>query len=77
MLLSQLLDLRSLHEALVAPDADDWHNAMDRKMENLHAHNVYELVPRASGARTIRLSWVLHQKFKNSTFDKNKVCLVA
>ena len=77
MLLSQLLDLCSLCKALAAPDANDWHNAMDCKMENLHAHDVYELVPHASGACTICLSWVLHWKFKNGTFDKNKVHLVA
>ena len=77
MLLSQLLDPRSLCEALAAPDTDDWHDAMDREMENLRAHDIYELVLRASGAHTIRLSWVLHQKFKNGTFDKNKACLVA
>ena len=77
MLLSQLLDLHSLHEALAAPDANDWRNAMDCEMENLHAHDVYELVPRVSGARTICLGWVLHQKFKNGTFDKNKARLVA
>ena len=77
MLLSQLLDLHSLCKVLAAPDADDWHNAMDCKMENLHAHDVYELVPCASGACTIRLGWVLHRKFKNGTFDKNKVHLVA
>ena len=77
MLLSQLLDLRSLHKALAAPDADDWHNTMDCKMENLRAHDIYELVLHVSGARTIRLSWVLHWKFKNGTFDKNKARLVA
>ena len=77
MLLSQLPDPRSLREALAAPDADDWRDAMDREMENLRAHDVYELVPRASGARTIRLGWVLHRKFKNGTFDKNKARLVA
>ena len=77
MLLSQLPDPCSLRKALAAPDADDWHNAMVCKMENLHAHDVYELVLRAPGARTIRLGWVLHWKFKNGTFDKNKARLVA
>ena len=77
MLLSQLPDLRSLCKALAAPDANNWHDAMDCEMENLHAHDVYELVPCVSGARTICLSWVLHWKFKNGTFDKNKVHLVA
>ena len=77
MLLSQLPDPRSLREALAVPDADNWRDAMGCEMENLRAHDVYELVPRASGARTIRLGWVLHRKFKNGTFDKNKVRLVA
>ena len=77
MLLSQLPDPHSLREALAAPDADDWCDAMDCKMENLRAHDVYELVLHASGAHTICLSWVLHWKFKNGTFDKNKVCLVT
>ena len=77
MLLSQLLDPHSLCEALAVPDADDWHDVMDCEMENLCAHNVYELVPCASGAHTIRLSWVLHWKFQNSTFNKNKVRLVT
>ena len=77
MLLSQLPDPHSLCEVLVAPDTNDWCDMMDHKMENLHAHNVYELVPHASGACTIRLGWVLHQKFKNSTFDRNKAHLVT
>ena len=30
-----------------APDADQWKEAMDREMENLKSHDVYELVPYA------------------------------
>ena len=75
MLLLQLPDPRSLREALAAPDADNWCDTMDCKMENLHAHDVYELVPRASGAHTIRLSWVLHRKFKNAPSIKTKCVL--
>ena len=77
MLLSQLPDPHSLCKVLVVPDPDDWHNVMDCKMENLHAHDIYELVPCVSGAHTIRLGWVLHWKFKNGTFDKNKAHLVT
>jgi hypothetical protein len=50
--------------------------AMDKEMTNPESHNVYELVPRASGTRTLRLGWV-HQKFKNSIFEKNKAMLVV
>jgi hypothetical protein len=46
-------------------------------MENLKAHDVYELVPRTRDMRTLGLGWVLHRKFKNGVFEKNKGCLVA
>ena len=50
---------------------------MDCEMENLRSHDVFDLVPRASGMRTLRLGWVLHRKFKNRLFDKNKARIVA
>ena len=68
--LSQLPDPRSVREAMAAPDVEGWRDA-------LKSHDVYELVPRTSGMRTLRLGWVLHRKFKNRVFDKNKGSLVA
>ena len=50
---------------------------MDQEMENIKSHNVCELVPRMPGMRTLRLGWVLHRKFKNGVFEKNKGRLVA
>ena len=50
---------------------------MDRQMQNLKSHDVYELVPRTSGMWTLQLGWVPHRKFKNGVFDKNKGKLVA
>ena len=44
----------NVREAMAAPEA------MDREMENLRSHDMYELVPRAGGMRTLRLGWVLH-----------------
>ena len=75
--LSSLPDPRSVREAMAAPDADGWKDAMDREMENLRTHDVYEMVPRVPGMRTLRLRWVLHRKFKNGIFEKNKARLVA
>ena len=75
--LSQLPDPRSVCEAMVAPDAEGWRDAMDQEMENLKSHDVYELVPQVSGMRTLPLSWVLHRKFRNGVFEKNKGRLVA
>jgi hypothetical protein len=62
---------------MASPDADGWKAAMDQEMENLRSHGVYELVPRQPGMRTLRLGWVLHRKFRNGVFDKNKARLVA
>jgi len=50
---------------------------MDQEMQNLKAHDVYELVPHKSNMHTLRMGWVLHRKFKNGVFEKNKGRLVA
>ena len=50
---------------------------MDREMENLKSHDVYELVPRTNDIRTLKLAWVLHRKFKIGLFERNKGRLVA
>ena len=70
--LSQLPDPRSARKAMAAPDADGWKEAMDWEMKNLESHDIYDLVPHAPGMCTLCLGWVLHRKFKNSTFEKNK-----
>ena len=75
--LAQLLDPRNVHEAMVAPDAHKWKDAMGKEMANLTAHDVYELVPRKPGMRTLRLGWVLHREFKNGVFEKNEARLVV
>ena len=62
---------------MAAPDAEGWKEAMDQEMKDLKDHDVYELVPRATGIRTLRLGWVLHRKFKNGIFERNKGRLVA
>ena len=61
--LSQLPDLRSVHEAMATPDAEGWKDGMDREMKNFKSHDVYELVPHARGMQTLPLGWVLHRKF--------------
>jgi hypothetical protein len=57
---------------MASPDADGWKDAMDREMKTLKDHDVYELVPRTNGMRTLKLGWVLHRKFKNGIFEKKK-----
>ena len=62
---------------MAAPDADGSKDAMDRMIQNLKLLEVYELVPRTSGMRTLTLSWVIHRKLRNGVFEKNKGRLVA
>ena len=50
---------------------------MDKEMVNLRSHGVYELVPCVWGLRTLKLGWVLHRKFRNRVFDKNKARIAA
>jgi len=45
---------------------------MDQETENLKSHDVYELVPRMNGMRTLKLGWVFRRKFRNGVFEKNK-----
>src|SRR5258706_652941 len=75
--LLRMPDPRSVQEAMASPDAEGWCDAMDREMENIRLHNMYELVPHACDTQSIHLRWVLHCKFKNGTFDRNKARLVA
>jgi len=69
--LSQLPDPCSTRDATTSPDTDGWMGAMDQEMANLKSHDVYELVPRMDGMRTLKLGWVFHGKFKNGIFKKN------
>jgi len=62
---------------MASPDADGWKDAMHQEMANLKSQDVYELVPRMNGMRTLKLGWVFHRTFKNDVFEKNKARLVA
>ena len=75
--LSQLPDPCNVREAMAALDADEGKEAVDRKMEHLNSYDVYELVPRMKGMRTLKLGCVLHRKFKIVLFERNKGRLVA
>jgi hypothetical protein len=75
--LSELPGLRNVRDAMAAHNADGWKEAMNKEMASLKSHDIYELVPRVRGLRTLKLGWVLHQKFKNGVFNKNKARLVA
>jgi len=75
--LSQLPDPRSVREAMASPDADGWKDAMGQEMAKLKSPDVYELVPRMNGTRTLKLGGVFHRKFMNGVLEKNKGRIVA
>ena len=56
---------------------DGWTEGMDKVMQNSMLHGIYELVPHVPGMRTLRIGGVLHWKFKNGIFEKNKARLVT
>jgi hypothetical protein len=55
------------------PDADGWKDAMDREMDNLRLRDVYDLMPRVPGIRTLRLGWVLHRRFRNGFLRRTRL----
>jgi len=75
--LSHLPDPRSVREAMASPDADGWKDAMGQEMVKGKSHDVYELVPRMNGTRTLKLGGVFHRKFMDGVFEKNKGRLVV
>jgi len=46
---------------------------MDQEMANLKSHDVYELMPRMNGMRTLKLGRVLEGKFKNAFLRRIRV----
>ena len=50
---------------------------MDREMENLKSHNVYELVPRTNSNAPSNLDGYFTRSSKNGLFDGNKGRLVG
>ena len=58
--LSQLLDPRSVREAMVSPHADAQKGDMDQGIASFKFHDVCELVPRVNRMRTLKLGWVFH-----------------
>jgi len=54
VLLSRLTDPRNVPRQWRLPTPmDGWCDAMRKEMEKLQSHDVYELVPRAPGMRTL------------------------
>lgn len=59
-------------KALVAPDSQEFHKAMQSEIDDLLAKNVYELVDRPNHKRVLKGRWVLSRKYKDKELDRHK-----
>jgi hypothetical protein len=77
LLLAELPDPKSRVEAMAALDAEKWVEAEQQEIENLHNHNVYQLVPHKQSMRVLGTRFVYHQKFINGMYERHKARLVV
>ena len=65
-------------EALAAPDAEQWKQAMDEEMASLHANGTWVLEPLPAGVKAIPVKWVFKLKHDASgNIERYKARLVA
>ena len=65
-------------EALAAPDAEQWKQAMDEEMASLHANGTWVLEPLPVGVKPIPVKWVFKKKRDASgNIERYKARLVA
>ena len=70
-------DPQTMHEALNAPDAEDWTAAMDAEVNNTRRLSVSKEVLRPTDENFIAPRWVYRRKFESDTLIKYKAHLVA
>ena len=65
-------------EALAAPDAEQWKQAMDEEMASLHANGTWVLEPLPTGVKPIPVKWVYKiKRDANGNIERYKARLVA
>ena len=68
----------SYEEAIAAPDANPWPQAMKSEMDSIHQNQTWELVELPLGRESLLCKWVFRYKYvSNSNTPKYKVWLVA
>lgn len=66
-----------MHEAINAPDTEDWTAAMDAEVNNTRRPNVSKEVLRPADKNIIPPRWVFRRKFESDTLIKYRTHLVA
>lgn len=71
-------DPETLHEALSAPDKEEWKAAIQSELDSLEASKTWELVPRPKDRKVIKCKWVFRKKYdENGHPQRYKARLVA
>jgi hypothetical protein len=52
-------------EAMMGPDSEKWHGAMESKMQSMHDNQVWKLVDLIDGVRPISCKWGFKKKMNN------------
>ena len=78
MAANQPEDPRTYREAITGPDKEHWDKAMAEEFQSLNDHDVWEVVKRPKGRRTITSKWVYRIKYKSDgSVERYKARLVA
>ena len=72
-----MTDPQTVHDALNAPDANEWAAAMDLEITNMRHLGVFREVPRPHDKNIITPKWVFRRKFEDGILIKHKARLVA
>jgi hypothetical protein len=69
---------KTIVEAFVSPDADDWKEAVRSEMESILSNGTWELVDRPYVCKPMGYKWVFRKKLRpDGTIDKYKTRLMA
>jgi hypothetical protein len=69
---------KTIVEAFVSPDADDWKEAVCSEMESILSNGTWELVDRPYVCKPMGYKWVFRKKLRlDGTIDKYKTRLMA
>ncbi|CAL8155352.1 unnamed protein product [Prunus armeniaca] len=69
-------DPQTYSEAITAPDAPFWKEAIKNELESIMSNHVLELVDIPPGAKTLGCKWIFKKKLKSDrSIDKHKALL--
>ena len=68
----------TIAEAYASPDADDWKEAVQSKMDSILSNGTWELTERPYGCKPVGCKWVFKKKLRSDgTIEKYNARFVA